>query len=153
LVAASGDDLQGKRCKLCSGRDGGAVEKPPSRVSAVSPVIALSPAEKGLVSRLYGFMETSRLLDLLNDRRVADIGAGAALVTFEQLQRETRQDGPPNCGVLDFPTLRKVIRQAERDGTLAAIDENVINDFAVVFGLNAKQVIGLKDALLTREDD
>ena len=47
---------------------------------------------------------------------------------------------------------RKLIAQARRSGLLAAITEQVIDDFAVVFSLNPKQVLCLRDTLLQPED-
>lgn len=52
----------------------------------------------------------------------------------------------------DWGTLRQVLAKARREGVLDLIDESVINDFAVVYSLNQKQVMHLKDILLSGED-
>ena len=43
--------------------------------------------------------------------------------------------------------------QAKRAGTLDRINEQVINDFAVVFSLSPKHLMRLKDILLQPEED
>ena len=51
------------------------------------------------------------------------------------------------------PSVRKLLAQARRAGVLDQINEQVINDFAVVFQLNAKQVVELKDIVLGAKED
>ncbi len=114
--------------------------------------LPFSPAELSLIGRVHGFLEPARLLELLNERRQADGKTGTAQVSFQQLQAEinkTAKVRPSN----DFVSLRKAIRQAEKDGTRAAISEATIGDFAVIFQLNAKQVITLKELILQGEED
>jgi hypothetical protein len=49
--------------------------------------------------------------------------------------------------------MRKLINQARRDGVLGQVNEQVINDFAVVFSLNTRQVLALKDVLLDQGEE
>ena len=56
------------------------------------------------------------------------------------------------AGGHDWPSLRKLIAKSERSGVLDAIDERVINDFAVVFSLNQKQVLVMKDIVLQAKE-
>ena len=46
-----------------------------------------------------------------------------------------------------------LLAKARREGVLDQINEQVINDFAVVYSLNQKQVMTLKDILLNGEDE
>lgn len=111
-------------------------------------------AEKGLIKKVHGFMPAQQLLDILNERLVCDIGPDAVLYSMEQLHAEigdTTAAAP--TGGYDWPSLRKLIAKAERDGVIDAINEQVINDFAVVFSLNQKQVLTLKDIILQAKED
>lgn len=110
-------------------------------------------AEKGLIRKVHGFMPTQQLLDILNERLVCDLGPDAVPYAMEQLYAEIGDaaGGTPASGH-DWPSLRKLIAKAERAGVLAVIDEQVINDFAVVFSLNQKQVLTLKDIVLQAKE-
>lgn len=111
-------------------------------------------AEKGLIRKVHGFMPAQQLLDILNERLVCDLGEDAVLYSMEHLHTEIGDatGGIPVAGH-DWPSLRKLIAKAERDGVLDAINEQVINDFAVVFSLNQKQVLVLKDIILQAKED
>lgn len=111
-------------------------------------------AEKGLIRKVHGFMPTQQLLNLLNERLVCDLGEDAVPYSMEQLHTEIGDvtGGVPATGH-DWPSLRKLIAKAERDGVLDAINEQTINDFAVVFSLNQKQVLVLKDIILQAKED
>lgn len=111
-------------------------------------------AEKGLIQKVHGFMPAQQLLNILNERLVCDLGADAVPYSMEQLHAEIGDatGGVPATGH-DWPSLRKLIAKAERDGVLDAINEQVINDFAVVFSLNQKQVLVLKDIVLQAKEE
>lgn len=111
-------------------------------------------SDKALIRRVHGYMNHLQLLGVLNERLVSDVGGEAVLYTIDQLKAEI--DGVasavPASGN-DWGTLRKLLAKARRDGVLGLINEQVINDFAVVYSLNQKQVMTLKDILLTGEDE
>lgn len=123
------------------------------RISVVS-ARPFTAAEKGLIKKVHGFMTAQQLLDILNERLVCDLGPDAVPYSMEQLFAETGDTtgGAPASGH-DWPSLRKLIARAERNGVLDAIDEQVINDFAVVFSLNQKQVLVLKDIILQAKEE
>lgn len=123
------------------------------RLNAVS-ARHFTAAEKGLIRKVHGFMPAQQLLDILNERLVCDLGPDAVPYTMEQLYAEIGDSagGAPASGH-DWPSLRKLLAKADRDGVLAAIDEQVINDFAVVFSLNQKQVLVLKDIILQTKEE
>lgn len=111
-------------------------------------------SDKALIRKVHGYMATLQLLGILNERLVCDVGDEAALYTIDQLKAEiasvtTAVPASSN----DWGTLRKLLAKARRDGVLNLIDEQVINDFAVVYSLNQKAVISLKDVLLNGDDE
>jgi len=110
-------------------------------------------AEKGLIRKVNGFMPAQQLLDILNERLVCDLGPAAVPYSMGQLYAEIGDvaAGAP-AGGHDWPSLRKLIAKSERSGVLDAIDERVINDFAVVFSLNQKQVLVMKDIVLQAKE-
>ncbi|MCO8402788.1 hypothetical protein ABEG10_38160 (plasmid) [Burkholderia cenocepacia] len=111
-----------------------------------------SDAEMVLIRRIHGVLPPAQLLDLLNARRVADRGAHAPALTLEQLLRTlaTLAKPAPDTG---WSGLRKLVEAARASGVLAQINAQVIDDFAVVFSLNARQVVTLKDILLATDGD
>lgn len=115
---------------------------------------AFTAAEKGLINKVHGFMPAQQLLDILNERLICDLGQDAVPYTMEQLYAEIggAAGGAPAAGH-DWPSLRKLIAKADREGVLDGIDEQVINDFAVVFSLNQKQVLVLKDIVLQTKEE
>jgi hypothetical protein len=113
-----------------------------------------SDGEKSMIRKLHGYMPAAQLLGVLNDRLVSDQGPRALKYTIEQLHEEiARLSGPTPAATNDFASLRKLLNKAKRDGVLSAINTQVIDDFAVVFSLNERQVMVLKDILLQHEDD
>lgn len=110
-------------------------------------------AEKALIQKVHGFMPAQQLLGILNERLVCDLGQDAIPYTMEQLYTEigNAAGGTPPGGH-DWPSLRKLLRKAQRDGVLDAITEQTINDFAVVFSLNHKQALVLKDIILQAKE-
>ena len=123
------------------------------RINTVS-ARAFTVAEKGLIWKVHGFMPAQQLLDILNERLVLDLGPDAVPYPMEQLYAEIGDTtGATPVGGHDWPSLRKLIAKAERAGVLDDIDEYVINDFAVVFSLNQKQVLILKDIILHAKEE
>jgi hypothetical protein len=71
---------------------------------------------------------------------------------MEQLFAEIGDSQPVPAGGHDWSSLRKLVAKARRDGVLARVTRQVIADFAVVFSLNARQVLQLHDVLLKAEE-
>lgn len=112
------------------------------------PSRAFTIAEKSLIAKVHGYMPAQQLLDLLNERLLCDLGPGASPYTMEQLYAEIGDAADPAPeGGHDWGSLRKLIAKARRAGVLAKVTESVIDDFAVVFSLNPRQVLRLKDIL------
>ena len=73
---------------------------------------------------------------------------------LEQVSREISQlTVPAPVSGRDWVGMRTLISQARRDGVLPLINEQVINDFAVVFSLHTRQVLALKDVLLQQNEE
>lgn len=110
-------------------------------------------AEKSLIRKVHGFMPPEQLLRLLNERLECDLGAKAVKYTMEQLYTEISgiAGAVPAAGS-GWAGLRKLLNKARRDGILQQINEQLIDDFAVVFSLSPKQVLNLKDILLRTEE-
>ncbi len=111
-------------------------------------------ADKALIRKVHGYMAPLQLLGILNERLICDQGGSAVLYTIDQLKAEIASvtTAVPSSGN-DWGTLRKLLAKARREGVLDQINEQVINDFAVVYSLNQKQVMTLKDILLNGEDE
>lgn len=114
---------------------------------------AFTVAEKSMIAKVHGYMPAQQLLDLLNERLVADLGPDATRYSMDQLYAEIGSNQVTPAGGHDYGSLRKLLAKAKREGVLAAINEQVINDFAVVFSLNPKQVVTLKDIVLQSDED
>jgi hypothetical protein len=106
-------------------------------------------SDKALIHKVHGYMAAAQLLGILNARLVVDVGDGVGLYTIDQLRTEiaTATTAMP-ADASDWATLRKMLAKARRAGVLDLINEQVINDFAVVYSLNQKQMMLLKDILL-----
>lgn len=111
-------------------------------------------ADKALILRVHGYMNQFQLLGILNTRLTSDAGDNVVLYTIDQLRAEIASvaSAVPADGH-DWGSLRKMLAKARRAGILDTITEQVINDFAVVFSLNQKQVLTLKDIVLQGEED
>lgn len=138
--------------------------KVPLRSAPTANAVGLGPslqkardftaADKALILRVHGYMNQFQLLGILNTRLTCDAGDNVALYTIDQLRTEIASvSSAVPAGGSDWGSLRKMLAKARRAGVLDAIDEQVINDFAVVFSLNQKQVLTLKDIVLQREED
>jgi len=113
-------------------------------------------ADRALIRKIGAFMSPSKLLDILNERLACDLGPDEDSYTLDQLTAAIAEiHGAPNPEALgrDWPSIRRLLAQARRAGALDQINEQVIDDFAVVFQLNAKQVVELKDIVLGAKDD
>jgi hypothetical protein len=111
-------------------------------------------AEKALIRKVHGYLPSQQLLDILNERLACDLGPDAAPYTMEQLYAEIGDAaGAVPAGGHDWTSLRKLLSRAKQSGVLGAITDQIINDFAVVFSLNQKQVLVLKDIVLQAKED
>ncbi|CAN7781904.1 hypothetical protein LJR175_008177 [Variovorax sp. LjRoot175] len=176
LKREDGDDIATGLCASCKvspeavelapapGVLNGAIATQPfaNMVAAVTgkkvPVLprAFSEADLALIRKIGAFMPAPKLLDILNERLTCDLGSDEDLYTLEQLNtaiQEVHGGGDPASLGRDWPSVRKLLAQARRAGVLDQISEHVINDFAVVFQLNAKQVVELKDIVLGAKED
>lgn len=138
--------------KLVADQRGGS----PSGVDGQKPARDFTPAERALIKKVNRILPAAQLLEILNERLECDLGPEANPYTMEQLQAQIGQDsGGGGKTVSDWAGMRKLIAQARRSGVLARITEQVIQDFAVVYSLKARQVISLKDIVLqaAREDE
>ena len=151
------DDLQRQVCYSCSLQPEGRRILAFPKTAASSKHDAardFTPADKGLIAKLSGFMPTEQLLTVLNERLLADLGPDASPYTMQQIFEEIEKVGTPTPkDGHDWASLRKLLATARRNGVLDRIDEQRIDDFAVVFSLTPAQVLRLKDVLLSTEDD
>lgn len=137
------------------------LDKPPASIpragstSNIEAPRSFSPTDKVLIRRVHSYMPVDALLTLLNDRLESDRGAGAQRYTREQLCAEIDQavGASPTREGYDWAGLRKLLGAARASGVLEQIDEQTIDDFAVVFSLNAKQMLTLKDIVLGARRD
>lgn len=118
------------------------------------PSRQITLAEKSLISKVHGYMPALQLLGILNERLRFDLGPTATAYTMDQLKAEidanavTLEDGPS-----DWSGMRKLLNKARKSGVLSLITAQLINDFAVVYSLNTKQVLLMKDVLLNTEGE
>lgn len=104
-------------------------------------------AEKALIKAcIKSFMPAKQLLEILNDRLVADQGEKAVPFTMEQLWTEAKGAIDPSQGS-DWAGLRKIVAAARRTGLLASITQELVDDFATVFQLSAAQRTHLRDVI------
>ena len=96
-----------------------------------------------------------QLLAVLNERAAVGRGPEAAGFTIDQLYAEIASAPATAAGgkTPDWTGLRKLLATARASGILAIVTEQVIDDFAVVFSLNAKQLLSLKDIVLGAKED
>lgn len=126
----------------------------PGALAPRTPAREFTVSDRALIAKLHNVIEPGRLLSLLNDRLCFDLGPGAAPYLMEQLRVEIdRLAAAKASGGLSWTNMRKLLSQAEEDGVLQQIDEQVIKDFAVIFSLNERQLMKLKDILLPIDDE
>lgn len=159
LDAGEEDDLTNELCSSCKARPEARRivvnigQRRGTQAPKTTSAREITPAEKALIRKLHGFMPAQQLLDILNERLFCDLGPDASPYTMDQLYAEIGDDAlSAAAGGQDWASLRKLLAKARKSGVLAQINEQVINDFAVVYSLNAKQVLGLKDILLHGEE-
>jgi hypothetical protein len=121
----------------------------PSAAPAAPPAVrrAFGPAAKSLIKAMHAYLPATELLRILNDRLVADVGPSAVRFTLEDLQEELRRVAEPTAAANDWTGLRQVLAQARRDGVLAVITMQTVEDFAVCFQLSPAQLLHLKDVI------
>lgn len=146
------DDLTKSVCRSCKDRPeakrlGDLVAQ---KVGGARGAREFTEAELSLIGRIGKFMPAASLLKILNERLACDLGPDAVLYSMEQLQEVTGaaalEKGPSG----DRASLRRLLSEARRQGVLDLVNEQLIDDFAVVFSLDAKQVTVLKDVLTAR---
>lgn len=113
---------------------------------------AFTPAEKAFIRKVHGYMPAQQLLDVLNERLTCDLGPEEPQHTMEQLHAEIGEVQTVPAGGHDWSSLRKLVANARRSRVLDAITRQVIDDFAVVFSLNSRQVLHLHDVLLRAKE-
>lgn len=157
LDSGESDDFERELCQSCLSRPEAKRLSPTSSAQPngrrpTAPAREFTPAECSLISKVSGYMPAEQLLALLNERLICDLGPDAKRYTMAQLRREIGESTPPTDD-WDWPSLRRLVLKARRDGTLKEITEQVIHDFAVVFSLNSKQLLIVKDILLQAKED
>jgi len=158
LNPAEDDDMTLELCGSCKSRPEARrlglrlLQSDPCAVGAPvrsRPAREFTEAERALIRKVHGYLPAQQLLVVLNERLACDLGPDAMPYTMDQLHAEIGDlAGAAPAGGHGWASLRKLLAQARRNGVLAAISEQVINDFAVVFSLNPKQVLSLKDIVL-----
>jgi hypothetical protein len=115
---------------------------------------AFTDAERSLIKKIHGYMPRMQLLGILNDRLRSDLGPDVQPYSIEQLHTEIAAlPGSKPGGDHGWAGLRKLLAQAKRAGTLDQINEQIVNDFAIVFSLSPKHLMRLKDILLQPAED
>lgn len=129
-------------------------EPPQSHRPAANSPRDFTAADRALIRRVHGYMSKLQLLGILNERQACDLGHAATPFTIDQLQAEidSVSSAVPSNGD-DWASMRKLLAQSRCAGVLGLITEQVINDFAVVYSLNQKQVLTLKDIVLQARED
>jgi hypothetical protein len=158
LVAEEGDDFEKQVCGSCESRpEARKLGKPLTLVpsgtsSGRTPARAFTAAEKSLARKLISYLPAAEVLSVLNERLSCDLGPDAAPYTMDQLKTEL-DDGTAMESGNDWASLRKMLAKARREGILERIDEQLIDDFAVVYSLNPKQVLSIKEIILDSQED
>ena len=135
-------------------RSAAAVDKNGSASPSRAPR-AFTAADSFLIAKSHSFMQPEMLLGILNDRLRLDRGGECAPYTMEQLHKAISalaSEVPEEGHGQDWPSIRRVLGQARRSGLLATVTEQLVLDFAVVFQLNARQIMTLKDIVLGEGD-
>ena len=145
-------DLTIQACGSCTSRPEAHRLRAPA--SARAPDHMFTDADKSLIRKIHGYVPAQQLLGILNDRLLSDLGPNAPPYTAEELHTEIAAiPGTARSVDNSWAALRKLLFRAERDGTLRRINEQVVNDFAVVFSLAPKHLMRLKDILLQPAED
>lgn len=150
LKEAKGDDPVRGVCGVCKDRPEAAKLKIASNGNGNGAAAAPGPrafteSERALIRAMHGYLPAAELLRILNERMVADVGAGAVPYTLEHLHREVSTLGVARQD--DWTALRQLLAQARAIGLLEEITAGVLEDFAVVFSLSPGQVTHLRDVI------
>lgn len=130
----------GQRCRICGCKQ---------RLRNPRPSRSFTEAEKSLIRKIHDYLPPLQLLAILNDRLRSDLGPDAQPYTIERLHAEIAAlAGARPGGNHGWAGLRKLLAQAKRAGTLELMNEQVVNDFAVVLSLSPKELMRVKDVLL-----
>ncbi|MDF2461963.1 MAG: hypothetical protein K0Q43_198 [Ramlibacter sp.] len=126
----------------------------PDRLHVVRATQRFKPADQSLICHVHAYMPRAKLLTLLNARLLADQGGAAQRYTPEELDAEIRRQSPDTAvapRANDWAGLRQMLDQARREGVLERITEQAIQDFALIFRCTPKQLMVLKDTLLSED--
>ena len=137
------------RCRLCGCRM--------VNVGTFAPPAEPRPftlADRALIRRMGNMLPAHLLLELLNDRLVADLGPDAPRYTEAMLSDALREisGGTAGAGGSDWASLRRVLAKARRDGLLQRLTTVIVEDFAVVFSLSPAQALRLRETILSAQD-
>lgn len=151
---APSDNHQTLVCTECSQRpEARRLGAPTAAAANKPPARQFTAAEKSLIRKLHGYMPAKQLLDLLNERLLADLGPDATRYSGEQLDAELR-GLPAAAGTKnDWASLRQLLARARSAGVLGGVGMQTVDDFAVVFSLTPAQVLHVKDVILGAQGD
>jgi hypothetical protein len=120
------------------------------------PTVSFTDADFALIRRIGAFMPVHKLLEILNERRACDLGTDKdPTASSSWWPLSPTCTGPrirPLLGATG-PACASCSHRPAAPGVLEQINNQVIDDFAVVFQLNAKQVVELKDIVLGAKED
>jgi len=132
------------RCRLCGCLLGGnhttGIAAQPRQFTQV---------DRALIRKMASILPAAQLLDLLNDRLVADLGPDSPRYTTAMLADELRQlPAPePTASASDWGSMRKILATARREGVLAVITDQMVENFSVVFSLSPARSLRLRDLI------
>lgn len=162
LTEEEDDDFELGLCSSCKIRPeakrlGVVIDHPSKQTSPLKKHTSardFTVAEKALIKKVHGYMPAQQLLNILNERLVCDLGPDAIHYSMDQLYAEIGDTSlAVPSGGHDWVSLRKLLAKADRDGVLHQVTEQTINDFAIVYSLNHKQVMVLKDIVLQAQQE
>jgi hypothetical protein len=136
------------RCRLCGCRLSTADTSAPPAMPRPFTV-----ADRSLIRRMGNMLPAHHLLELLNDRLIADLGPDAPRYTEMMLSDALREaGGDAAAGGGDWASLRRVLAKARRDGLLQRLTPAIVEDFAVIFSLSPAQALRLRETILSAQD-
>lgn len=153
------DDMNHGVCAECQGRPEarrfmGPTPAPIARTSAAPPAKprvprAFNAAERALIKSLRQ-LPAEQLLDILNGRAAAE--PNHVPFTRTQLVEELEKHLEAAAAGGEWASLRKLVGQARRSGLLVTVTLQVVDDFAVVFGLSPAQHMRLRDVIRNAQE-
>lgn len=150
LATGVGDDLERRLCR--DHKNDPRAKRPGPHPVPPAPR-AFNQAERALIAKVHAYMPSAQLLDILNTRLVADVGAAAVPFTPAQLQAEVEKLVASSASEGDWASLRKLLARARQSGLLATITLQVVDDFSVVFSLTPAQHMRLRDVIRNAQED